>query len=198
MIDIKSTFRDFSKKKVIIVGDVMIDTYIHGGVERISPEAPVPVVKYSKTEHRLGGAANVGLNIKALDATPIICSVIGQDKDAEIFKNILAENNLSAEGLVKDDERSTTNKTRVIGNNQQLIRVDKEDTHALSSAIEDQLIDKVKTLAIKEKVDAIIFEDYNKGVLTEKVISELITFANQNNIITTVDPKKENFLLIKM
>ena len=195
MINIKSTFRDFSKKKVIVVGDVMIDTYIHGGVERISPEAPVPVVRYSKTEERLGGAANVGLNIKALEATPIICSVLGKDREANVFKKLLEDNGLSQDGLLFDSERCTTNKTRVIGNNQQLIRVDKEDTHELSSSMEDQLIEKVKSLSISENVDAIIFEDYNKGVLTEKVISELIAFANEKNIITTVDPKKENFFV---
>ena len=197
MIDIKSTFRDFSNKKVIVVGDVMLDTYIHGSVERISPEAPVPVVRYKETESRLGGAANVALNLMALGAKPFICSVIGEDKEGQEFLNLLSKHLLSNGGIITDSKRITTDKIRVIGNYQQLIRVDKEITDFLSEEIENKLIDRVKTIAKHEKVEAIIFQDYNKGVLTEKVITELIQFSNNHDIITTVDPKKTNFFSYK-
>lgn len=193
MIDLKKTFEEFANKKVIIVGDVMIDTYLNGGVNRISPEAPVPIVQFKSREHRLGGAANVALNIKALGAQPFICSVIGKDEDGELFQRLINENNLSSRGVMPYDDRVTTVKTRVIGNNQQLLRVDREDTTEINSLTEFALIERVKEIADKEKVDAIIFQDYNKGVLTKNVIRSIIDYANENDIVTTVDPKKENF-----
>ncbi len=193
MVDFKNVFEEFARKKIIIVGDVMIDTYLNGAVSRISPEAPVPIVQFKSKEHRLGGAANVALNIKALGAQPFICSVIGKDEDGELFQRLINESNLSSRGVLSSDDRVTTVKTRVIGNNQQLIRIDHERTNPISSLSEFALIERVKEIAEKEGVDAIIFEDYNKGVLTENVIASIIAFANEKNIITTVDPKKENF-----
>jgi rfaE bifunctional protein kinase chain/domain len=193
MIDLKNTFDAFNSKKIIIVGDVMIDTYLNGSVSRISPEAPVPIVQFKSKEHRLGGAANVALNIKALGATPFICSVIGDDEDGKLFHSLLSDSALSAQGIVVDAERMTTVKTRVIGNNQQLLRLDSERTNPILTATQHELIQRIQTIAVTEKVDAIIFEDYNKGVLTENVIRTLIDFANEHEIITTVDPKKENF-----
>ncbi len=193
MIDLRNTFEAFANKKIIVVGDVMIDTYLKGSVNRISPEAPVPIVQFKSREHRLGGAANVALNIKALGAQPFICSVIGKDEEGNLFQRLIAESNLTDWGVLASDDRVTTVKTRVIGNNQQLLRVDNERTDPINSLTEFALIERVKKVAEKEKVDAIIFEDYNKGILTENVIQSIIEFANQNNIITTVDPKKENF-----
>lgn len=193
MINLKKTFEEFADKKVIIVGDVMIDTYLKGSVSRISPEAPVPIVQFKSREHRLGGAANVALNIKALGAQPFICSIIGKDEDGELFQRLINENNLSSRGVLPYDDRVTTVKTRVLGNNQQLLRVDREDTAEINSLTEFALIERVKEIATKEKVDAIIFQDYNKGVLTENVIRSIIDFANENSIVTAVDPKKENF-----
>ncbi|NOQ75685.1 MAG: D-glycero-beta-D-manno-heptose-7-phosphate kinase [Crocinitomix sp.] len=193
MIDLRYTFNAFASKKIIVVGDVMIDTYLKGSVNRISPEAPVPIVQFKSREHRLGGAANVALNIKALGAQPFICSVIGKDEEGDLFQRLIAESNLADWGVLASDDRVTTVKTRVIGNNQQLLRVDNERTDPINSLTEFALIERVKKVAEKEKVDAIIFEDYNKGILTENVIQSIIEFAKENDIITTVDPKKENF-----
>jgi len=193
MINLKSAFNAFNQKKIIIVGDVMIDTYLNGGVNRISPEAPVPIVQFKSRDHRLGGAANVALNIKALGAQAFICSVVGKDEDGDLYTRLMNDNALNQRGIIRADDRITTVKTRVIGNNQQLLRVDHEQTDLISSLLEFSLIERVKEIADKEKVDAIIFQDYNKGVLTENVIKTLIEFANENDIYTTVDPKKENF-----
>jgi rfaE bifunctional protein kinase chain/domain len=197
MEEIKRAFKQFADKKVIVVGDVMVDTYIHGKVNRISPEAPVPVVNFESRSNHLGGAANVALNIKALGATAYICSYIGQDENGKLFNKLMTENHLSSKGLLTSDERMTSVKTRVIGNNQQLLRVDEEMTDELNSVMQYNLVEKIKTIADSEKIDAIIFEDYNKGILTETLISQLITFANENNIVTSVDPKIKNFLAYK-
>lgn len=197
MIDFKHIFKTFSDKKIIIIGDVMVDTYIKGKVNRISPEAPVPVVKFESKEHRLGGAANVALNIKALSAKPFICSIVGNDDDATLLKKLINQNHLSDEGIISVDERITTVKTRIIGNNQQLIRIDNEDVSDITSQMAYNLIETVKNIIEKEDVDAIIFQDYNKGVLVPKVIEEIIEFANSKEIPTVVDPKKDNFLSYK-
>lgn len=193
MINLKSAFNAFNEKKIIVVGDVMIDTYLNGSVNRISPEAPVPIVQFKSRDHRLGGAANVALNIKALGAQAFICSVIGKDEDGDLYERLMNENALNQWGVIRADDRITTVKTRVIGNNQQLLRVDNEQTDPISSLLEFSLIERVKEIAEKEEVDAIIFQDYNKGVLTENLIKTLIEFANEKGIYTTVDPKKENF-----
>lgn len=197
MQNIQAIFDSFSDKQIIIVGDVMIDTYIKGKVNRISPEAPVPVVQFQSKENRLGGAANVALNIKAMGAKPYICTVIGEDDDALLLERLVNENHLSKAGIIKSDTQKTTVKTRIIGNNQQLLRIDQEETQALPSNLEFALIERIKSLVEKETIDAIIFQDYNKGVLTPKVIEEIIEFANSKEIPTTVDPKKENFLAYK-
>ncbi|WP_066757524.1 bifunctional heptose 7-phosphate kinase/heptose 1-phosphate adenyltransferase [Crocinitomix algicola] len=193
MINLKKTFEDFSNKKIIVVGDVMIDTYLKGSVNRISPEAPVPIVQFKSREHRLGGAANVALNIQALGAQPFICTIIGKDEDGDLFQRLINENKLSSRGILSYDDRVTTVKTRVLGNNQQLLRVDREDKTAINSLTEFALIERIKEIVTKEGIDAIIFQDYNKGVLTENLIKSVVDFANENNVITTVDPKKENF-----
>jgi rfaE bifunctional protein kinase chain/domain len=193
MINFKSAFDAFNQKKIIVVGDVMIDTYLKGSVNRISPEAPVPIVEFKSRDHRLGGAANVALNIKALGAQAFVCSVIGKDEDGDLYERLMNDNSLNQWGIIRADERITTVKTRVIGNNQQLLRVDHEQKDDISSLLEFSLIERVKEIAEKETIDAIVFQDYNKGVLTENVIKSLIDFANEREIITTVDPKKENF-----
>lgn len=197
MRDLKNTFEAFASKKIIIVGDVMIDTYLNGTVNRISPEAPVPIVQFKSREHRLGGAANVALNIKALGATPFICSIVGKDEEGSLFERLINDSGLSSWGILNSDDRVTTVKTRVIGNNQQLLRVDNERTDPINSLMEFALIERIKEIAEKENIDAIIFEDYNKGVLTPDLIESIISFANENDIVTTVDPKKENFFAYK-
>lgn len=195
-MNVNSLMNEFSDKQILVVGDVMIDAYRIGRVERISPEAPVPIVNLSKKEERLGGAANVALNLGSLGAKPILCTLIGEDDGGETFVKIMGENKLSTEGILQDNSVKTTVKTRVIGNNQQLLRIDDESVKPMSSEQEDRLIQKVKDL-ILTGIDGIILEDYNKGVLTPRVIREIIDLANEHDVITTVDPKKENFFEYK-
>lgn len=196
-MSLESIFDQFNNLKALVVGDVMIDGYILGDVNRISPEAPVPVLDVLQKDDRLGGAANVVLNVKSLGATPIMCSVIGDDSNGEKLIELFKKDNLSTDGLVTSTDRRTTIKTRVIANNQQVLRVDEEDKYDLSINEEKRLLEKVDRIITQNKIDVIIFEDYNKGVLTKNVISKIIEIAIQNNIPTTVDPKKRNFLEYK-
>lgn len=192
---IEKAFADFNKKTCLIVGDSMVDAYLWGNVSRISPEAPVPVVSISKRENRLGGAANVALNIVALGATPILCGVIGNDSKGDIFRQLLKDSALSDEGMITDDKRKTTSKTRVISAAHHMLRVDEESTESINLVTEDKLLNKIKVLLEEKKVDVIILEDYNKGVLTEKVIISIIAMAKEKNIPVSVDPKKSNFFV---
>lgn len=184
-------------RTVLVVGDVMIDRYLFGSVHRISPEAPVPVVLHRDTEDRLGGAANVALNIHALGSTPILCSVTGNDPEAVVLKDLLPQSGIGAQGLVSSATRSTTIKTRVLGNNQQMLRIDREDTHDLSAAEEVLFLGQIHDVLENHTVDAIIFQDYNKGVLTPNVIRGVLQEAKVRGICTTVDPKKANFFEYK-
>jgi len=190
-------FTEFKNKKIIVLGDVMLDSYIFGGVHRVSPEAPVPIVSFENRDERLGGAANVALNLVALGAQPILCSVIGKDQEGERLIQEAAQRKVATKGLIVDEHRVTTVKTRVIGNDQQLLRVDKEQTDAISENQENNLLRSIKDILHTEDIAAVIFEDYNKGVLTPKVIEETIALCQSKNIPTTVDPKKDNFLTYK-
>jgi rfaE bifunctional protein kinase chain/domain len=196
MIAYKTYFERFNGKKILVIGDVMIDTYVLGKVNRVSPEAPVPIVSLDKIEERLGGAANVALNIVALGAEPIICSVVGADDAGKSLVKLLNDSGVSHDGLIFSDHRKTTVKTRVIGNNQHLLRIDAEQTHNISDEDAKQLLMRIKEL-MHNGLDAIIFEDYNKGVLTHDVISRTIELAQHFGIVTCVDPKKDNFLSYK-
>jgi rfaE bifunctional protein kinase chain/domain len=184
---------DFTNHTVMVIGDVMVDSYLWGNVSRISPEAPVPIVSCTKRENRLGGAANVAENIRALGAIPVICSVIGKDEKGEIFKDILKAQNLVSDGLIETDERPTTIKTRIISNNQQLLRVDQEIEDYLSEELENNLIGRILTVINNRKINAVIFQDYDKGVITPGLIEKVISYANKKSIPTFVDPKKRNF-----
>ncbi len=195
--EIKNLFDSFKNKKILIVGDVMIDAYVWGKVTRISPEAPVPILNSTMKENRLGGAANVALNIKSLGAHAILASVIGDDTKAQSFLKLLRKNDLPSHGILKGDGRITTTKTRIISHNQQLIRLDREIETPLNSLHESLLISNTLQILSEEKIDAIIFEDYDKGVITERVIESIVTVAIEKNIPTLVDPKKRNFLLYK-
>lgn len=190
---IEELFEQLKGKSILVIGDVMIDAYVRGRVNRVSPEAPVPIVSLENTEDRLGGAANVAINLEAMGAHPVICSVIGDDKNGKLLKLLVEDSNISSAGLVESESRLTTVKTRVIGNNQQLLRIDSEQTSPLNVIDEDNLIDRVLSL-IELGTDGIIFEDYNKGVLTPRVIETIIAEANKLGIVTAVDPKKDNFL----
>ncbi|TXI83656.1 MAG: D-glycero-beta-D-manno-heptose-7-phosphate kinase [Crocinitomicaceae bacterium] len=193
MMNVESLFEQFAGKKIAVVGDVMLDAYLRGGVHRVSPEAPVPIVSLEKQEERLGGAANVALNLVALGAEAIICSVIGNDRDGNRLIEILEEQGISAKGIVQSADRKTTVKTRVIGNNQQLLRIDSEQTDDINAFEQQTIVERI-ALLLESGIDALIFEDYNKGVLTASVIQQLITICQKNGILTTVDPKKKNFL----
>lgn len=192
---VQDAFAKFNQLRIAVVGDVMVDAYIRGKVSRLSPEAPVPIVANAKKEDRLGGAANVALNLVALGVQTQLFSVIGNDEAGDTLEKLLKNENI-ATGLIKSSDRLTTIKTRIIGNNQHILRVDTEQTNEITSKEENQLIEAIKE-AISTGLDALIFEDYNKGVLSEKVISEIISLAKENNIITTVDPKKTNFFSFK-
>lgn len=192
-MNLEAIFNSFNDMKVAIVGDVMIDSYVMGKVHRMSPEAPVPVLLLDKEDHRLGGAANVALNLKALGAEVYLCSVIGTDTAATKFQNLLSEATIQNQEIIQSEGRKTTVKTRVLSGTQHVLRIDQEDACDLSEPLEDALIQATKR-RIDLGIDALIFEDYNKGVLTHRVITELIAYAKEKGVKTTVDPKKDNFL----
>lgn len=185
-------FDSFNRLNVLILGDIMLDAYVWGKVERISPEAPVPVVVAQRREFRLGGAGNVVLNVAALGAKAVICSVVGRDGYGDQLLRILDENGLSREGILQSDERITTVKERIIAGSQQVVRVDTETDAPIAEPDRQALVERAKKLA--EAADVIIFEDYDKGVLNAETIAEVTAFANARGIPTVVDPKKRNFL----
>jgi len=193
----KDIFKKFENLKVLILGDVMIDRYLTGKIERISPEAPVPVVHLQEEEIRLGGAANVALNVAALGATPYLCTVIGEDDNGKNFLSLLPLNNLIADGIIISDERQTTTKTRVLAGSQHILRVDREDDFDLEDLEEKKILEKLKDIISDNKIDVILFQDYNKGVLTKSLIKKVITIARKKKIYTAVDPKKKNFWAYK-
>ena len=187
-------FNSFNEKKIMIVGDMMLDIYMKGKVERISPEAPVPIVSVTESFSRLGGAANVAQNLKALGTEPILCAVTGNDDKSNELISLMLEHNMNTSGIVKSNERITTTKVRIIGNNAQMLRVDTEDTFDLTENERNLLMSRIKEIINNENIDGIILQDYNKGVLTETLIKEVIAIANEINIPIGVDPKKKNFL----
>jgi rfaE bifunctional protein kinase chain/domain len=195
--DFKKVFEQFTNLKVLIIGDVMIDTYLWGSVGRVSPEAPVPIVSGVIEENRLGGAANVALNIKAMGAVPILCSVIGDDDRGKLILELLEEQLLSDIGLVVDDRRVTTQKTRIISGNQHLLRVDEEMDIFLNKRIQEQFLEIISNLLESGGIDAIIMQDYDKGVLTPRVISEVISASERVSVPVLVDPKFRSFHLYK-
>jgi len=183
----------FQQKKVLIIGDVMLDAYIWGHVDRISPEAPVPVVSVEKRENRMGGAANVALNVHALDSTAILAAVLGDDDKATQFENLLAEHGMPQNGLLKSSDRITTTKFRIIGNNVQMLRVDEETDAPLPAHLQSAFTQHVQSLIEANGFDAIIFEDYDKGVIDAALIESVVSMATKHGIPVLVDPKKRNF-----
>jgi rfaE bifunctional protein kinase chain/domain len=191
--EIKKIFNSFNDLSVLIIGDVMVDSYMWGHVTRISPEAPVPIVAIDKKEDRLGGAANVALNIQAMGATPVLCSITGDDKAGYLFCDLLKKQKIPTNFILKSKDRVTTVKTRVIGNNHQMLRVDEEVTTPLSKKENELLLTAIKKIISDKKIDVIIFEDYDKGCLNAEVINGILSLAAKKNIPTAVDPKKNNF-----
>jgi len=190
---LSALLKQFENLRILILGDVMLDSYVWGKVSRISPEAPVPVVMHMNTENRLGGAANVALNLKSLGAVPVMCSVIGTDESSKQFRKLVGEFGMPEEGLIGADDRITTNKMRIVAGNQQLLRVDHEVDHYISEKLEKELWERIETLIIHNGISAIIFQDYDKGVITRDIIEKTIALGNKRNIPTLVDPKKRNF-----
>jgi rfaE bifunctional protein kinase chain/domain len=188
---IKELKNNFEGKRIAIVGDMMLDGYFWGDVKRISPEAPVPVLEVGEEFFRFGGAANVALNVDALGGIPIPIGVIGDDNYGAIFSSLLNDSKISADGIFIDETRPTTTKTRVIADSQHVVRIDKESKDNLNSKMEGKLFDYIKKNI--NDLDGIILQDYNKGVLTESLITKIINEANEKNKLITVDPKFENF-----
>ncbi len=197
MIDFEKLFESFADIKVGVIGDVMLDTYWWGKVDRISPEAPVPVVALQDRELRIGGAGNVALNLVSLGARVNIFSVLGEDADGRTLDQLLTENGIDTSYIVFSHERKTTNKIRVISRNQQMMRLDSETIADLSETVAQAVYDRVVDYISKERPQVLIFEDYNKGVLTASLISRIIHLCRQEGVITTVDPKKKNFFAYK-
>jgi len=192
-MDFDKLFRDFAQLKVAVIGDTMLDTYWWGQVDRISPEAPVPVVAVTKKEQRIGGAGNVALNVASLGATVHMISVLGRDEDGEQLKALLQQNNINTQYLVNSEQRITTNKIRIISRNQHMMRLDAELTDDMLATDEERLLQAFENYIDAEDPHIVILEDYNKGVLTENIIRQVIALCNKHNIITAVDPKRKNF-----
>ncbi|WP_295768826.1 D-glycero-beta-D-manno-heptose-7-phosphate kinase [uncultured Mucilaginibacter sp.] len=177
--------------KILVIGDLMIDHYIYGDCNRISPEAPIPVVEITHETHTLGGAGNVIKNINALQCNSEILSVVGNDADAQRVKQLLKEAGSESEGLVHDDSRCTTIKSRVLAVKHQLIRLDREVTDGISEVVEQAIINKLK--AVVDDYDIILVSDYNKGLLTPALLSQIMLIGKQAGKKILVDPKGIDF-----
>ena len=195
--ELQKVFDDMDSLHVVVIGDVMLDNYSWGHVERISPEAPVPVVSLTRRESRLGGAANVALNCRALGAKVTLASVIGDDSEGVTLVKLAAEAGIDTDLIMKSWRRPTTTKTRILSRNQQMMRIDDEVTDELYTEEEHPFIDMVLKYLQRVKPQVVIFEDYNKGVLKENVIQRIAAHCKEIGIITAVDPKKKNFLAYK-
>lgn len=200
MVDISNKRLDdlkksFDGKRIAVVGDMMLDGYFWGDVKRISPEAPVPVLEVEDEFFRFGGAANVAFNILTLGGIPVPVGVIGKDGYGNIFTSLLNEKKIEEDGIIVDEERPTTTKTRVIANHQHVVRIDKESKAYINSRIEEKIFSFLNSAS--GKLDGIILQDYNKGILTPTLISKIISLANKKNILITVDPKFDNFFEYK-
>lgn len=189
MNELLEILEKFSHKKIAIIGDIILDKYIYGEVDRISPEAPVPIVKVTREKYVPGGAANVALNINALGGQAYLLGTVGEDVHKKILFDILTENNLSSSHILTDPQKGTTQKTRVIALNQQLLRIDHEDTSYLESHFEKQILENITSLP---ELDAIIISDYAKGTITQQLMQKLTTYCQQNELPLLVDPKPKH------
>jgi len=191
----ETLFSKIEGKKIAVIGDIMLDRYLWGKVSRISPEAPVPVVQIEQESERLGGAANVANNISSLGGIPILFGTIGDDIDGENIRNLMKKRKYFTDGLVMDKSRPTTVKTRVIAHNQHVVRTDKESVENIDTGVAEKLKKSMKTHI--KNLDALIIEDYNKGLLSKEIIGFIIELALKENLIITVDPKINNFFEYK-
>lgn len=184
---VKKIVQNFKNKRILVLGDLMLDKYIWGHVARISPEAPVPVVEVKKDTSCLGGAGNVSHNLKTLGAFPLLVGVVGDDAEGQWIRKNIPDNR----GVITDKKRPTIVKTRIIAHHQQVVRVDVEKKKAISSQIEEQIFNFVKS----EEYNGILISDYNKGLLTKSLMNKVLSFAQKRNINVFADPKVENFFL---
>lgn len=184
---------DFSSVKVLVIGDVMLDHYLFGQINRISPEAPVPIVDIESEESRLGGAANVALNLLQLGAKPTLLTVIGDDKTGHDFMTLLKKNGVKSGHVIVSENRTTSLKTRIFDDERQVVRFDKEDDADIGKELEEKMLAELIELLRKDKYDAIILQDYNKGVLTKKIIKQVLLLSTKLGIPVAVDPKEYNF-----
>ena len=194
---LEQIFSRLGGHKILILGDVMLDEYIWGNVSRISPEAPVPVVEVMDESVKLGGAANVALNVKTLGDIPLLVSIVGKDKNGDKLKELLSRAEISSQGIFVDENRRTTAKTRIIAHSQQVVRADRESTEELSSAMTFQLVDFIKQKIRQDKISALLISDYGKGVISLNLLNEVISLARENNLFISVDPKETHFLNYK-
>jgi rfaE bifunctional protein kinase chain/domain len=192
---LKKLFSAIEGKRIAVVGDLMLDKYIWGSVKRISPEAPVPVVEVETEQAGLGGAANVAANIQSLGGTPLLVGVIGSDAAGKHLHQIFQEKNFPTEGIIIDQSRPTTTKTRIIAHNQHVVRIDHESRIEISPTIQHNILTFLHDNI--DSIDGIILEDYNKGVMVQSLIKEMITLARKQKKIITVDPKFNNFFEYK-
>ncbi len=190
---LRNLFKTFEHIKVMIIGDVMIDKYVHGTADRISPEAPVPVVEVRQAYARPGGAANVAVNVRALGATPYLFSVTGNDHDALMLQELLKDNKIKGQYLMAADERITTSKMRIIAKQHQMLRIDHELNEDLIPETAASFEASIMQFIRRSKPDVVILEDYDKGVLSASRIRMIIDLCNAQEIPVAVDPKKEHF-----
>ncbi len=188
---LEKIFKIASKKKIYIIGDVILDRYFIGKVNRISPEAPVQVFDIEETQYKLGGAANVCLNINTLGSNPVLIGIIGDDNHGSVLESVLESQNIPLKGIIKESDRKTSCKTRVIADAHHLIRLDSETKKDISKESENKILELLNEN--KDEIEVLILQDYNKGVLTKKLIKKVIEFANKNGIKVCTDPKFENF-----
>ena len=179
------------QSKILILGDIMLDEYLFGTVSRISPEAPVPIVEITSDKYLLGGSANVAANIRALGDEPILLGTVGEDEASVKLSQILKEKRISSDFTVNDPSRRTTIKTRVIANNQQVVRTDKENSHELDPDIEQKVLNRFK--AVADDISAVIISDYGKGVITLSLLEQVIDICIEKDIFVAVDPKETHF-----
>jgi len=192
--ELNKVFNSFNKINVLIIGDLMLDSYYWGDVSRISPEAPVPIVGVRKKESRLGGAGNVAVNIQAMGATPYLCGIIGNDDNGDKLVKIMQATKLPVQGLIRVKDRPTTTKTRIISSNHHIVRIDEEVDEAINTTHTEKLFAQIEKLIITGKINVIIFEDYDKGTISASLIDKVIALARKLEVPTVVDPKKRNFL----
>lgn len=185
----------FSKKNFLVIGDIMLDTYVFGAINRISPEAPVPVVETLNVQNKLGGAANVALNLSSLGASVMLAGVLGRDKEGKQIEDLIKNNNIELIKIISSTNRPSTQKLRIIADGHQVMRVDKEKTDDINISNSEKLICRLKE--ILADIDGVILQDYNKGVLNKFNIENIIGVCNSLNIPVYVDPKEKNFFQYK-